>query len=66
MSLIQYLYQDGKNPCDQEPLKVKINGEMKGEIKKVDGGYSYFDKAKEQQEVFKTITLVQGFLSRTY
>lgn len=64
MSLIEYLYQEGVEPCSLEPLQARIDGRACGEIRKVDGGYQYFPKgSKIGGDVFKTVALVQESLS---
>lgn len=32
---IEYLYQEGVNACSKEPLKVRCDGKICGEIRKV-------------------------------
>ena len=62
--MIQYLYTEGKKPCETEPLLVKVDGKISGEIRKVDGGYQYFPKgSKTGGEIFSSVTLVQRSLS---
>lgn len=60
MSGIEYLYKEGEEACSKEPLKVRLDGRICGEIRKVDDGYQYFSKGcKNGGEVFETITGVQ-------
>ena len=64
MSGIQYLYREGEAACSKEPLKVRLDGRVCGEIRKVDGGYQYFSKGcKAGGDVMKTITAVQRSLA---
>lgn len=59
-SRIQYLYKEGEEACSTEPLKVRLDYEVCGEIRKVDGGYQYFPKGNnEGGEIFKTVVAVQ-------
>jgi len=62
--MIEYLYQEGIEPCSKEPLKVRCYGRICGEIRKVDGGFSYFPKGqKVGGDVFKTVSDVQKSLN---
>lgn len=57
--MIEYLYQEGVEPCSIEPLKVRVDGIETGEIRKVESGYAYFTKCgKYSGKVFKTINEV--------
>lgn len=63
MSSIQYLYQEGVEPCIREPLKVRTDGYISGEIRKVEGGYQYFPKgSKTGGDVFETLSQVHKSL----
>jgi len=62
---IEYLYIEGQeaNPCDNGPLKVRLDGKIVGEIRKVKGGFQYFAKGnKNGGLIFSTVTAVQEFL----
>jgi hypothetical protein len=62
--MIEYLYQDGVEPCSKEPLKVRLDGRICGEIRKVKGGYQYFPKgSKTGGDILVSITKVQQSLS---
>ena len=63
--MIEYLYREGSNACEKEPLKVRIDGRISGEIRKVVGGYQYFPKgsAKFAGEIFPSVSLVQKTLT---
>jgi len=62
--MIQYLYQEGVEACETEPLKVRLDGRICGEIRKVEEGYQYFPKGqKEGGEVFNTVAQVQRSLN---
>lgn len=61
--MIEYLYQEGVEPCSQEPLKVRMDGKICGEIRKVALGYQYFPKhSKMGGLVLPTIDAVQKSL----
>lgn len=61
---IRYLYQEGVEACEKEPLKVSVDGRECGEIRKVTGGYQYFPKGnKAGGEILGTVTDVQRSLS---
>lgn len=61
--MIEYLYQEGVKACSKEPLKVRLNGRICGEIRKVSGGFQYFPERQEAGgEVFPTVTAVQQSL----
>ena len=61
--MLEYLYQEGVNPCTTEPLKVRLDGVICGEIRKVENGFQYFPKgSKFGGEIYKTVTLVQKSL----
>lgn len=61
--MIEYLYQEGVRPCEKEPLKVRIEGRVVGEIRKVKYGYRYFPNGQSQGgEVFPTVSDVQHLL----
>ena len=61
--MIEYLYKEGEKPCSKEPLKVRVDGRVSGEIRKVDGGYQYFPKgSKTGGDVFATVSAVQKIL----
>lgn len=61
--MIEYLYQEGVEACSKEPLKVRLDGRICGEIRKVEGGFQYFPKGeKVGGEVFATVTAVQRSL----
>ena len=63
MSCIEYLYQEGVRPCTKEPLKVRLDGRICGEIRKVDNSFQYFPKGKKiGGDIFPTITQVQKSL----
>lgn len=58
--VIEYLYQEGVAPCSSEPLLVRINGQICGEIRKVGDGFQYFPKGqKTGGRVFPTVEHVQ-------
>ena len=60
---IRYLYQEGVEPCEKDPLKVSIDGYICGAIKKVYGGYQYFPKGKKTGgETFASVGDVQRSL----
>lgn len=59
---IEYLYKEGEADCSKEPLKVRLDGKICGEIRKVDG-YQYFPKnSNDGGYIFETITDVQRSL----
>lgn len=61
--MIEYLYQEGVRACEKEPLKVRMDGRVVGEIRKVASGYQYFPKGRsEGGEVFPTVQAVQDSL----
>lgn len=60
---LQYLYKDGEKPCMKQPLKVKLDGCMAGEIRKVKDGFQHFPQGeKKGGEVFEKVSLVQNSL----
>jgi len=60
MSNIQYLYHEGVEACTVEPLKVRLDGVVCGQIIKVTGGFQYFPKgSKIGGDIFKNVGLVQ-------
>ena len=60
---IEYLYQEGVESCSKEPLKVRLDGRIIGEICKVEGGYQYFPKGqKVGGNIFPSIDDVQRSL----
>lgn len=62
--MIEYLYQEGVRACEREPLKVRLNGCIVGEIRKVTGGYQYFPKlCKTGGDVFPSVVAVQRSLA---
>jgi hypothetical protein len=66
MGIPYYLYQEGVAPCSKEPLKVSIDGWVCGEIRKVDGGFQYFQNGgKPWGEVLPTVGEVQAMLRAT-
>ncbi len=66
--MIEYLYTEGQEPCENEPLKVRLDGRRYGEIRKVKGGYQYFPNPKGSKkddggEIFSSVTKVQESLA---
>jgi hypothetical protein len=62
--MIEYLHTN--KTIEQEPLKVKVDGRISGEIRKVLGGYQYFPKGCKKKfcgEIFPSILEVQKSLS---
>lgn len=59
--MIEYLYQEGVSPCSREPLKVRLDGRICGEIRKVDGGFQYVPKGSfgVRGEILPTVSAVQ-------
>lgn len=63
MSRIEYLYQEGVQPCSEKPLKVRLDGRICGEIRKVNTGFQYFPKGQKiGGDVFPTLIEVQKSL----
>ncbi len=61
--MISYDYTRGETACQREPLRVRLDGRIIGEICKVKGGYQYFPKGQKiGGEVFVAVTLVQRSL----
>lgn len=61
--MIEYLYQEGVGACEKKPLKVKLDGRICGEIRKVEGGYQYFPKGQKcGGEIMASVRLVQKSL----
>lgn len=57
---IQYLYDEG-----EEPLKVRVNGCVVGEIRKVETGFQYYSEEGETDDrVFATLMHAQLYLIR--
>ena len=62
--MIEYLYTTGEKACEREPLKVRCDGKLCGEIRKVEGGYQYFAYgAKCKGDIFDTVSKVQETLA---
>lgn len=62
-NVIEYLYQEGVESCSKEPLKVRLNGRICGEIRKVRGGFQYFPKGQKiGGDIYQTVTDVQRSL----
>ena len=62
--MIEYLYKEGEEPCSKEPLKVRLDGRIVGEIVKVDGGFQYFPKyCMQGGEILNSVADVQSALS---
>jgi len=60
--MIEYLYKEGEEACSKEPLLVRMDGRIVGEIRRVDGGYQYFPKGSSKGnggEIFPTVAAVQ-------
>ena len=61
--MIEYLYREGQQSCESEPLKVKLDGRACGEIRKVKGGFQYFPEGHTiGGEIFPSLTLAQQSL----
>ena len=61
---MDYLYQEGVKACSKGPLKVRIDGRICGEIRRVAGGFQYRPKGcKAGGEVLPTVEEVQQSLS---
>jgi hypothetical protein len=62
--MIEYLYQEGVNACSTKPLKVRLDGKICGEIRKVKSGFQYFPKgSKHGGQIYKTVEMVQKSLN---
>jgi hypothetical protein len=62
--MIEYMYKEGEKACSLEPLKVRLNGRVCGEIRKVEGGYQYFPAgARIGGQVLPSVDAVQHSLS---
>ena len=61
--MIEYLYKEGEKACENEPIKVRLDGRVCGEIRKVEGGYQYWPKASMYGGgVHTSVSLVQQSL----
>lgn len=61
--MIEYLYREGAESCSSGPLKVRLDGKICGEIRKVAGGYQYFSIGRNiGGDLFKTVAEVQRSL----
>lgn len=61
--MIEYLHQEGIRACERESIKVRMDGRIVGEIRKVEGGYQYFPKGQAAGgSVFPTVQAVQASL----
>jgi hypothetical protein len=61
--MLSYLYQEGVKACSKEPLKVRLEEKIIGEIRKVDGGYQYWTKdGRHSGDIFESVTEVQQSL----
>lgn len=64
---IEYLYQEGVEACSIEPLKVRIDGDHAGEIRRVKEGYRYFSyKNQSMSPVYLNVQSVQNWLKESY
>jgi hypothetical protein len=62
--MIAYLYQEGIEPCSREPLVVRLDGRICGDIRKVEGGFQYFPKGlKNGGKIYPTVMGVQRSLT---
>jgi hypothetical protein len=64
--MIEYLYEEGVEPCEKEPLKVRLDGKIVGAIHKVEAGYRYIPKGVCEQcggDIFDTVAKVQKSLT---
>ena len=61
--MIKYLYTEGQEPCEKEPLAVSLRGDriISGHIHKVKGGYQYRSK-KLNGAIVNTLSEVQSTL----
>jgi hypothetical protein len=60
---LEYLYKDGEKACSKGPLKVKLDGTLCGEIRKVKDGFQYFAKGdKKGGGIFNKVSEVQNSL----
>ena len=63
--MIEYLYQEGVEACSKDPLKVRLDGKICGEIRTVADGFQYYPKGcKYGGDVHPTIAAVQRGLER--
>lgn len=55
--LYTYLYTECKWDCEKEPIKVRLDGKIIGEIRKEEGGYRYHanGRVKAYGGLFPTI-----------
>ena len=61
--MLEYNYREGYKACDKEPLRVRLDGKICGEIRRVEGGFQYFPKGrKEGGEIFPSVLEVQKSL----
>ncbi len=61
--MIECLYKEGEKACSREPLKVRLDGRVCGEIRKVEGGYQYFPTgARIGGQVLPSVDAVQRSL----
>jgi len=68
--MIEYLYTAGKKSCESEPLKVRLDGIICGQIEKIKGinkGYRYYPKGVNRRDVdsntYSSVNEVQESLS---
>lgn len=61
--MIEYLYQEGVAACSREPLKVRLDGRIVGEIRAVPGGFQYCPKGFQiKGNVYASVAEVQRSL----
>ena len=63
--MIIYAHKPGEEPCSREPLKVRVDGPIIGEIRKVEGGYQFFpNRSSTGGKVHSSVEAVKGSLRR--
>ena len=54
--MIEYLYQEGVKACSVEPLKVRLDGKIVGEIRKLE---NQFNRHNQQEHLVRMTMMMK-------